>query len=123
VDARGNPLLTTAAVTAVTLSARTPSTDPLYTATGETNGGGDTGSVLISPYIRPGSVSTVYYNHWSWLRTMEDLFEVAPAAPGIDGHGHLGYAAQLGLKPFGTDVFNRPFGPYGLFSANARSRG
>jgi len=59
----------------------------------------------------------VYYNHYSWLRTMEDLFDVAaghgysplPAGTvsgGLDGQGHLGYAAQPGLRPFGRDVFN-----------------
>ena len=38
---------------------------------------------------------------------MEDLFKVDAhgKAPGIDGLGHLGYAAQPGLRPFGTDVF------------------
>ena len=51
--------------------------DPLFDATDPTTGGGDTGSVLISPYIKPGSVSTTYYNHYSWLRTMEDLFDVS----------------------------------------------
>ncbi len=101
---------TTAPVSGVTLSARTPATDPLYDATDATNGGGDTGSVLISPYITPGSVSTVYYNHYSWLRTMEDLFDVAKASPGLDGDGHIGYAAQPGLAPFGPDVFNNPWG-------------
>jgi len=110
VDGSGNPVLTTAAVSGVTLGARTPSTDPLFSATGATTGGGDTGSVLISPYIKPGTVSTRFYNHYSWLRTMEDLFSVGKAAPGLDGHGHLGYAAQPGLAPFGTDVFNSPFG-------------
>ncbi|MDQ1560728.1 MAG: hypothetical protein QOE85_69, partial [Actinomycetota bacterium] len=25
---------------------------------------------------------------------------------GIDGKGHLGFAAQSGLRPFGRDVFN-----------------
>ena len=52
-------------------------TGPLYDATDPTPGGGDTGSVLISPYITPGTVSTTYYNHYSWLRTMEDLFNVS----------------------------------------------
>ena len=79
--------------------------DPYYNATTPTPGGGDTGSVLISPYINPGTASTVAYNHYSWLRTMEDLFGVAWASPGLDGEGHLGYAAQPGLVPFGTDVF------------------
>ena len=74
----------------------TAATDPLYDATDATTGGGDTGSVLISPYIKPGTVSTVYYNHYSWLRTMEDLFNVAASSPGLDGQGHIGYAAQAG---------------------------
>src|SRR5438067_156712 len=67
-----------------------------------------TGSVLISPYIKPGSVSKRFYNHYSWLRTMEDLFRVATASRGLDRAGHLGYAAQPGLAPFGPDVFNSP---------------
>jgi Phosphoesterase family len=79
--------------------------DPYYNATTPTPGGGDTGNVLISPDIKPGTVSDVYYNHYSWLRTMEDLFGVASSSPGLDGEGHLGYAAQPGLVPFGPDVF------------------
>jgi hypothetical protein len=55
--------------------------------------------VLISPYIRPGTVSTKFYNHYSWLRTMEDAFDVARHSPGLGGKGHLGYAAQPGLAP------------------------
>ena len=113
VDASGNVLATTAPVAGITLGARTPATDPLFNATDPTTGGGDTGSVLISPYITPGTVSTVFYNHYSWLRTMEDLFGVATASPGLDGLGHLGYAAQPGLNPFGPDVFNNPQGQPG----------
>jgi len=100
-----------AATNGVTLGAETNATDPLFNATDPTTGGGDTGSVLISPYITPGTVSHVYYNHYSWLRTMEDLFQVGAASPGLDGLGHLGYAAQPGLAPFGPDVFNSPGGP------------
>ena len=100
----------TGSVTKINLGPETAATDPLYDATHATNGGGDTGSVLISPYIRPGSASSVYYNHYSWLRTMEDLFDVARASKGLDGQGHLGYAAQAGLAPFGSDVFNNPAG-------------
>ena len=36
-------------------------------------GGGRIGSVLLSPLIRPGIVSTVPYNHYSLLRTIEDI--------------------------------------------------
>jgi hypothetical protein len=53
--------------------------------------------VLLSPFIRPGTVSSVAYNHYSLLRSVEDIFDV----------GHLGYAAEPGLRPFGPDVFTR----------------
>ncbi|MBV9817936.1 MAG: hypothetical protein JOZ07_06245 [Solirubrobacterales bacterium] len=113
VDASGRAIATTGPVTSVTLAPESPSTDPLYSAKGATTGGGDTGSVLISPYITPGSVADGYYNHYSWLRTMEDLFGVGAASPGLDGQGHIGYAAQPGLDPFGSDVFNNPGGQPG----------
>ena len=109
----------TGAVTSVAFPAETAATDPLYSSTIETPGGGDTGSVLISPLIKPGTVSDIAYNHYSWLRTMEDLFNVSKGtdtAPipggagsvsgGLDGLGHLGFAAQPGLRTFGADVFN-----------------
>jgi hypothetical protein len=95
--------------------------DPLYDPTDFTPGGGDTGTVLISPLIKPGTVSSTYYNHYSALRTMEDLLltghtctEPANAdtplvagsvCGGLDGQGHLGYAAQAGLATFGPTVF------------------
>ena len=60
-------------------------------------GGGRIGAVVLSPYIRPGTVSSVPYNHYSLLRTVEDIFDL----------GHLGYAAEPGLRPFGPDVFTR----------------
>ena len=102
--------MTTGAVSGIMLGARTPASDPLYDATDPTTGGGDTGSVLISPYINPGRVSTVDYNHYSWLRTMEDLFNVARASRGLDGQGHIGYAAQPGLAPFGRGRVHQPRG-------------
>ncbi len=97
--------------------------DPQFDATDPTSGGGDTGSVLISPYITPGTTSTVDYNHYDWLRTMEDLFNVGSCHPssditltagtlcgGLDGLGHIGYAAQTNLSDFGSDVFSAPNG-------------
>jgi len=118
VNASGAAVQTTGAVSGVTLGARSPATDPLYDFGDATNGGGDTGSVLISPFIRPGTVSTQFYNHYSWLRTMEDVFGVAKASPGLDHRGHIGYAAQPGLEPFGRDVFNNTSG-FGFGSAAA----
>jgi hypothetical protein len=102
----GVPASPTGPVASVTLAAETLTSDPLYNATSATNGGGDVGAVLISKFIKPGSSDATFYNHYSWLRSMEDLFNVASAAPGLDGQGHIGFAAQPGLKSFGSDVFN-----------------
>jgi hypothetical protein len=95
--------------------------DPLYDPTDFTPGGGDTGTVLISPLIKPGTVSSTYYNHYSTLRTLEDLLLTGQSCSepanadtplaagtvcgGLDGQGHIGYAAQTGLASFGPDVF------------------
>jgi hypothetical protein len=66
-----------------------------YTLTYAGYGGDNTGAVLLSPFIAPGTVSTTPYNHFSMLRTIEDIF----------GLGHLGFAATPYLQPMGTDVF------------------
>ena len=60
-------------------------------------GGGRVGAVLLSPFIEPGTVSDVPYNHYSFLRSIEDIFGLA----------HLGYAAQPGLRSFGADVYRQ----------------
>jgi len=60
-------------------------------------GGGRVGAVLLSPFIKGGTVSNVPYNHYSLLRSVEDIF-------GLD---HLGYAGQKGLASFGRDVFTQ----------------
>jgi hypothetical protein len=62
------------------------------------SGGGRVGAVALSPCIEPGTVTDRPYNHYSQLRWVEDNF----------GLGRLGYAAQLGLRPFESDVFTRP---------------
>ncbi len=59
-------------------------------------GGGLIGALAISPFIRAGSQSNIPYNHYSFLRSVEDLF----------GLPHLGYAGQSGLSGFGRDVWN-----------------
>ena len=35
--------------------------------------------MLISPLIKPGTTSSTYYNHYSTLRTLEDLFLTGPS--------------------------------------------
>ena len=61
------------------------------------SGGGDTGAVLLSPCIRPGTVTHKAYNHYSMLRSIEDIF----------GLSHLGYAQLSGERSLGSDVFTR----------------
>ncbi|MDT7536523.1 MAG: hypothetical protein QOI82_108 [Actinomycetota bacterium] len=68
-------------------------------------GGGRPGAVLLSPFIKPGTRSAVPYDHYSALRSYEDLLGIRTG--GTDGKGHLGYAARDGLVTFGSDVFRR----------------
>jgi hypothetical protein len=58
-------------------------------------GGGDVGAVLLSPCIAPGTVSQTPYNHYTMLRSVEDIF----------GLSHLAYADLPGSQSFGSDVF------------------
>jgi hypothetical protein len=60
-------------------------------------GGGKVGAVLVSPCIRPGTVSDTPYNHYSMLRSVEDFF----------GLPYLGYSGTPGLTSFGRDIFTR----------------
>jgi len=59
-------------------------------------GGGRIGAVVLSRFVKPGTVSAVPYNHYSLLRTVEAIFSVPP----------LGYAAEPDLARFGPDVFS-----------------
>jgi hypothetical protein len=61
-------------------------------------GGGRVGAVMVSPCIKGGTVTKQKYNHYSLLRSVERNFKLP----------YLGYAAQPGLRPFGTDILNRP---------------
>jgi len=49
---------------------------------------------VISPFVKPGTVSNVPYNHFSTLGTIERLFGLA----------RLGQAATVSAT-FGPDVF------------------
>lgn len=72
-------------------------------------GGDRIGAVLLSPFVKPGSTSETQYNHYSLLRSLEDIFEL---------HEHLGYAAddpRIGyfLNTIGNDrdVFEHDYWP------------
>jgi hypothetical protein len=54
-------------------------------------GGDRTGAVLLSPFLEPGTVSYTPFNHYSLLKTLEDIF---------DTDAYLGYAGSPGLVGF-----------------------
>ena len=60
-------------------------------------GGGQIGAVLVSRFIKRGTISTTAYNHYSVLRSIQDFFG-------------LEYLGQKGLKSFGKDIFTQPNG-------------
>jgi hypothetical protein len=61
-----------------------------FTLTFQSFGGDRTGAVLLSPFLKPGTVSSTPFNHYSMLKTIEDIF-------GLD---HLGFAGAPGLLGF-----------------------
>lgn len=61
-------------------------------------GGGRVGAIILSPFVQPGTVSQVDYNHYSLLRSIEDIFGLA----------HLGDAAMPSVRSFGADVYTKP---------------
>ena len=63
-------------------------------------GGGRVGAILLSKFIKPGAVGKHAYNHYSQLRSFEDLF----------GLKHLGDAQQPQVHSLGADMFTRPPG-------------
>ncbi|MDE3105032.1 MAG: phosphoesterase [Acidobacteriota bacterium] len=62
-----------------------------YTLVYGNYGGDRTGAVLLSPFLKPGTVSNTPFNHYSMLKTLEDIFETK---------GYLGYAGAPGLEGF-----------------------
>ncbi len=61
------------------------------------SGGGQVGALLLSPFVKAGAVNQDPYNHFSLLRTIEDLFALK----------HLGYAGAGGVSSFGGSVFSK----------------
>jgi hypothetical protein len=53
--------------------------------------------VLVSPFIAPGTLSDVPYNHYALLKSVEDIFHLP----------YLGYAGLAGLASFGADVYTK----------------
>ncbi len=61
-------------------------------------GGGQVGALLLSPYVKAHTVSQEPYNHFSLLRTIEDLFKLK----------HLGYAGGAKVSSFEPSLFTAP---------------
>jgi hypothetical protein len=60
-------------------------------------GGGQVGALLLSPFIKGGATVQDTYNHFSLLRTVEDLF----------GLEHLGYAGGKEVSSFAPSLFTK----------------
>jgi hypothetical protein len=87
---------TTTSATGTSTSTSTSASTPAA-AGASPSGGGKVGLLLISKYVKPGSVNAIgEYNHYSLLLSIEQLFGLKP----------LGYAAAPGLLPFDTTVYN-----------------
>ena len=69
-----------------------PATGPVR----ETGGGGRVGALLLSPFVEPGTTSETYFNHYSLLVTIEEMF----------GLERLGYGAEPALTGFDESIFN-----------------
>jgi hypothetical protein len=66
---------------------------PLPGITG--SGGGHVATIVISRFVKPGTTNPTPYNHFSVLRSIEDVF----------GLSHLAAAGASGLQAFGSDVY------------------
>jgi hypothetical protein len=88
--------------TSTTTTTTTTSPPNLGTSQGQTSptgGGGQTGLLLISPWVKPGTSDPVdYFNHFSLLASLEEIFNLK----------RLGYAKQLGLPTLTSAAFDGP---------------
>jgi len=64
---------------------------PTVSLTFDSYGGDRTGTVLLSQFLQPGTVSNTPFNHYSLLKSLEDIF---------DTDSYLGYAGAPGLVGF-----------------------
>ncbi|HWY05837.1 MAG TPA: alkaline phosphatase family protein [Candidatus Acidoferrales bacterium] len=70
---------------------QTTNITPTVSLSFQSYGGDRTGAVLLSPFLEPGTVSFTPFNHYSFLKSMEDIF---------DTDSYLGYAGAPGLVGF-----------------------
>jgi len=70
---------------------QTTNITPTVSLTFDSYGGDRTGTVLLSPFLEQGTVSNTPFNHYSLLKSLEDIF---------DTDSYLGYAGAPGLVGF-----------------------
>jgi phosphatidylinositol-3-phosphatase len=58
-------------------------------------GGGQVGALLLSPFVKPRTISQEPYDHFSLLRTIEDIFALK----------HLGYAGDTHVSALEPSLF------------------
>jgi hypothetical protein len=89
---------TTTTTTTTPTSTTPPNPGDVPGQTTPTGGGGQVGLVLLSAYVKPGTVESIdYYNHFSLLATIESIF----------GLKRLGFAGDPSLTRFDSVIFNR----------------
>lgn len=71
---------------------------PNFVSSGRQHGGGTVGALLLSPFVKGGTTVSESYDHYSLLRTIEDVFGLA----------HIGYAALPAVKSFSAGLLNEP---------------
>ena len=85
------------AVTTVSTTT-TAATQPSGGETSPMGGGGRVGLLLISPYVKAGSVNESFFNHFSLLLSIEELFKVK----------RLGYTSNPAMPSFEKPIYNAP---------------
>ena len=89
---------TTTGTTTTPTSTTPPNPGDIPGQTTPTGGGGQVGLVLLSAYVKPGTVESIdYYNHFSLLATIESIL----------GLKRLGFAGDPSLTRFDSVIFNR----------------
>lgn len=71
---------------------------PNLTTGGLQHGGGAVGALLISPFVKGGTTLPAEYDHYSLLKTIEQIF----------GLGNIGYAKLPAIQPLAASVLDKP---------------
>ncbi len=74
-----------------------PASYPNYKAPTIGQGGGNVGALLLSPLIKGGKIAQESYDHYSLLRTIEDVF----------GLSHIGYAGLAGVSSLSASLLTK----------------